>query len=573
MDKNKWILPYLMKHKYLFIFSIFLGVLTIFLGSALLFTSGYLISKAATHPESILMVYVPIVGVRAFGIGRSVISYIEKLTEHQFILKILSRMRVRLYKKVERQAYFFHTRFRTGDILGMLSNDIDYLQDFYLKTLLPSVVSLAIYALIILVTGEFSTPFAIFLMITIGMIVFIGPVFSYLLLKGKNEKIKIGRIQLYRQITDVMVGIEDWVFSGRSNALLTNLTKQESLQLKLEKYNERFSRIRDFIHQLILGLVVIGTIFWADGQMHKGVFSSTLIAACGLMMLSLMESFVPIAGSISDISTYQESLKRLKSIKVEKNLEKSNHKLDPLHPYIEMVKLSFHYPNGQPLLNDLNLTISSGEKIAIMGRSGAGKSTLLKLLMGVLSPMEGELKINGLNAVEVSEELPKIMGFLNQKPYLFNTTILNNIRLGNPMATDEEVIEAAKKVQLHEMIAKLPDGYHTIVHESGHRFSGGERQRIALARILLQNTPIIIMDEPTIGLDPKTERNLLKTIFETMEKKTIIWVTHHLTGISGMDRILFLDQGKIQMEGTHQQLVLNPAYQRLYLLDHPFLIE
>ena len=166
------------------------------------------------------------------------------------------------------------------------------------------------------------------------------------------------------------------------------------------------------------------------------------------------------------------------------------------------------------------------------------------------------------------------MGVLNQKAYLFNTSVMNNIRFGNPEATDEEVYEAAGQVQLHQMVNELPNGYDTNMHETGQRFSGGERQRIALARILLQQTPVVIMDEPTVGLDPITEKELLTTIFDTLKGKTIIWVTHHLVGMEKMDRILFMDHGKITMAGSHQQLLENKErYRGLYTMDHPFMVN
>ena len=163
---------------------------------------------------------------------------------------------------------------------------------------------------------------------------------------------------------------------------------------------------------------------------------------------------------------------------------------------------------------------------------------------------------------------------LQQKPHLFDSSVMNNIRLGNINATDEEVIEVAKQVQLHDYIHSLPDGYQTKMQELGERFSGGERQRIALARILLQKTPIVILDEPTIGLDAITERKLLDTIFRSLEGKTVIWITHHLIGIEKMDRVLFIDHGRITMEGTHQQLLQhNPRYKNLYNMDRPIAIE
>jgi ATP-binding cassette subfamily C protein CydC len=555
--------------------AILLGSLTILFGGALMFTSGYLISKAATQPESILMIYVPIVGVRAFGIGRAVLSYVERLTGHQFILKILSEMRVRLYKIIEPQALFLRSRVRTGDILGVLADDIEHLQDFYLKTLFPSIISLVIYTVILICTGLFSIPFAILLAVLIGLLIFVGPIISYIYMKTKNEQLKRGRNRLYQQFTDTIFGISDWIFSGKYATFIQRYETQEHQLLELETKKHSFVNWRDVMNQIVLGIIVVLAIYWANEQTVGGEFSPTMIAACGLVALSLVESFLPIAGAVSETSSYQDSLKRLEAIQAESShpwIEADGWKdsLDLSQVTIEINHLSFGYPSETPLLDDFSLKIGQGEKIAIIGRSGSGKSTLLKLIQGALVPTRGEVLINGMNAHELASTVPKLMAVLNQKPYLFNTSVMNNIRLGNPEATDEEVYEVAKMVQLHQMIMQLPKGYETNMHETGQRFSGGERQRIALARILLQKTPIVIMDEPTVGLDPITEANLLATIFDTLKGKTIIWVTHHLIGVEKMDRILFLEKGKITMDGSHQQLLKSEErYRRLYALDRP----
>jgi ATP-binding cassette, subfamily C, bacterial CydC len=571
---ENWIFPYLRQYSGLFALAILLGSLTLLFGGALMFTSGYLISKAATQPESILMVYVPIVGVRAFGIGRAVLSYVERLTGHQFILKILSEMRVRLYKIVEPQALFLRSRVRTGDILGALADDIEHLQDFYLKTLFPSIVSLVIYTVIIICAGLFSIPFAILLAVLMGLLIFVGPIISYIYMKTKNEQLKRGRHQLYQQFTDTIFGISDWIFSGKYATYIQKYETQEQKLLELETKKHSFVNWRDVLNRIVLGAIVILAIYWANEQTLNGEFSPTIIAACGLAALSLVESFLPIAGAVSETSSYQDSLKRLESIQGETSLslieENLNDSLDLSQVTIEIKHLSFGYSSETPLLDDFSLKIGQGEKVAIIGRSGSGKSTLLKLIQGALVPNSGEVRINGMNAHELAPAIPKIMAVLNQKPYLFNTSVMNNIRLGNPEATDEEVYEAAKMVRLHEMIMQLPQGYETNMHETGQRFSGGERQRIALARILLQKTPIVIMDEPTVGLDPITEANLLADIFETLKGKTIIWVTHHLIGVEKMDRILFLENGKITMDGSHQKLLKSEErYRHLYALDRP----
>lgn len=576
MNKEKWIIPYLRKYKGLLLLAIVLGALTILFGSGLMFTSGYLISKASLRPESILMVYVPIVGVRTFGIGRAVLSYVEKLTGHQFVLKILSDMRSRLYKILEPQALFLRSRFQTGDLLGILADDIEHLQDFYLKTFLPSVVSLFIYTMIVISAGIFSLSFAIMLAVLIGLLMFVGPIFSYFYMKAKNEQLKLGRHQLYQQFMDGIFGISDWIFSSRHNEFIQHYEVQEHKMIQLESKKHFFRNIRDIGNQLVLGVIVLLTIYWANGKSVDGTFSPVLIAAFGLVMLSLMEAFFPIAEAVSEATTYRDSLKRLDQVQTnpweqqptESNLQK---RIDTSTVSIGVNHLFFSYNPKYPVLTDINLKLAPGEKIAILGRSGAGKSTLLNILMGELAPERGEVLLNGVNVNQLAHMVPQVMAVLNQKPFLFNTSVMNNIRLGRQDATDEEVYQAAGMVHLHEMISRLSHGYETNMMEAGQRFSGGEQQRIALARILLQETPIVIMDEPTVGLDPITETQLLSDIFATLKDKTIIWVTHHLTGVEKMDRILFIENGQVIMDGNHQQLLSNEErYSHLYRLDRPF---
>jgi ATP-binding cassette, subfamily C, bacterial CydC len=575
LGTKNWLYPFLRQYRWQLIFTIFLGSLTILFGAGLMFTSGHLISKAATQPESILMVYVPIVGVRTFGIGRAALSYVERLTGHSLILKILSEMRVKLYKIIEPQALLLRSRFRTGDILGVLANDIEHLQDFYLKTLFPSIVSIVIYTVIIICTGMFSIPFAITLAGLMGVILFIAPLFSFLYTKAKNERLKQGRHQLYNQVTDAVFGISDWIFSGNTSSFIREMMKKEEQQYLVETRKQNFVNWRDVVNQMVLGTIVIVTIAWANRLAIDGEMPPTLIAAFGLVILSLVESFFQISDSVSDTSTYYDSLKRLDRIAMKESpktfeAQVFSETLSTAQVLIEINKLSFGYFPNNLLLKDLNIKVEQGEKLAIIGRSGSGKSTLLNLIQGSLAPTSGDIKINGMNARELGEEIPKYISVLNQRAYLFNTSVFNNIRLGNPKASDEEIFRVAKMVQLHEMITDLPDGFETNMQETGQRFSGGERQRIALARILLQNTPIVILDEPTVGLDPLTEVKLLKSIFKTLENKTIIWVTHHLTGVEHMDRIIFLDQGRIAMEGSHKQLIKSEdRYQQLYHLDRP----
>jgi ATP-binding cassette, subfamily C, bacterial CydC len=575
MGKEKWIFYYIRKNLRLFTLSILLGSLSILLGGALMFSSGYLISKAATLPESILLVYVPIVGVRTFGLSRAVCSYVERLAGHSLVLKILSEMRVKLFTIIEPQSLTVRSRFKTGEILSLLADDIEHLQDFYLKTIFPAIISILIYTVIIICTGLFSLPFAIMLAFLMGLLVFVSPFLSLLYNKKMNVQLKQIRNLLYFQLTDAIFGLGDWKFAGYERNFLLKAEKQERYLLEVEAKKRSFINYRDLIGHAVLGSIVVLVILWSNGLTIEGEIPPTLIAAFGLVSLSLLESFIPLAGVVSESSTYQDSLNRLvqveKKIPTNPHIAKDLHDVDTSRAFIEINELTFQYLPNQPTLNHINLKVEQGGKIAVLGRSGSGKTTLLNLIMGGIMPTAGNVLINGKHAYEWGDSIHRLVGILNQKPYLFNTTILNNIRLGNPAASDEEVVKAAQMVQLDEMINKLPKGYETNMLEAGSRFSGGEKQRIALARILLQNTPIVLLDEPTVGMDSVTEVNLLTSIFHILKGKTIIWVTHHLTGVEHMDQILFLEGGEVVMQGTHQQLLKSKErYRRLYSLDCPF---
>ena len=189
-------------------------------------------------------------------------------------------------------------------------------------------------------------------------------------------------------------------------------------------------------------------------------------------------------------------------------------------------------------------------------------------MRGDLQPTQGSITLNDVPVTALSESISDLIGVINQSPYLFHTTVLNNIRLGNESASEEEVWRVLEQVGLKEMVAALPNGLATMVDEAGLRFSGGERHRLALARILLKDTPIILLDEPTVGLDPITEQGVLETFFQVLENKTIIWITHHLQGISMMDRVLFIEDGQLTMSGTPAELAAeNKHFQYLLAID------
>lgn len=653
MMQESWFRPYVTANFWRFLLIAMLGVLTVLFACMLMFTSGYLISKSALRPENILMVYVPTVGVRTFGIGRAVLHYAERLVGHDTILRILSQMRLRLYRILEPQALRLTSRYRTGDLLGVLSDDIEYLQDVYIRTVFPSFVALVLYAGVIAAAGRFDPGFALLLALYVAVLVFVLPLISLLLTKRKNREMKQARNRLYQKLTDAVLGMHEWYVSGRQQQFLTGYEEDEAEVDRTDRALKRWARLRGFIGQTVVAVTVVTVVYVAGKEYAGGSLDVTLIAAMVLAVFPLMDAFLPVSEAVERIPLYGQSVQRLKAIGhgegsattgYPEQLSLSRGEVDAVirsGAHIKLEAVSFQYDangtdaahsahspaapspdaaeaaysttahspdpadaayqpeaadtayqpeatdaahsarwagatasgcldKGTHALRDISLDVPAGAKVAVIGRSGAGKSTLLQLIQGVLAPSSGTVMIGGTDAARFGDDISSVISVLNQSPHLFDTTLANNIRLGRPDATEEDIRQAAAMAQLTTLVDSLPDGLHTRMQEAGQRFSGGERQRVALARILLQKSPVVILDEPTVGLDPRTERELLSTIFSSLQDRTLIWVTHHLVGVEQMDEILFLEQGKVVMRGTHDELMERyPRYRGLYRLDRP----
>ncbi|WP_291291879.1 thiol reductant ABC exporter subunit CydC [Enterococcus sp.] len=568
LKTDTWVKPFLSKYKRALVAALFLGFMTFFCGGALMFNSGYLISRSASIPENILLVYIPIVLTRAFGIGRPVFRYVERLTSHNWVLRMTSNLRLKLYNVVEKDAVFFKQTHRTGDILGLLAEDINHIQNLYLRTIFPTVIAWLLYTFLIIGLGYFSVGFALVMLLLLGTNVFVLPLWSVVVNGARQEKQKQMKNQLYTTLTDNVLGVSDWVFSQRGTEYV-NEHKQLAANLRsVDEKIKRFDRKRDFLLQVIFGVITVALIVWTSQRFpgnHGGL--ANWIAAFVLCVFPLVDAFAPLPSAAQETNIYKDSIDRFNALP-EKEEQKPTAATIAAPYNIEVDQVSFHYPSEKEVLKNLSLTIPAHQKLAILGRSGSGKSTLASLLRGDLLPTKGKITLNGESVASFGEEISEWIGVINQSPYLFHTTILNNLRIGNEEASEEEVWEVLKRVGLSEMVQSLPDGLRTMVDEAGLRFSGGERHRMALARILLKKAPIILLDEPTVGLDPITEQAVLETFFNELEDKTIIWITHHLQGISLMDQVIFIEDGELTMSGTPAELAAeNQHFQQLLAID------
>lgn len=561
---NNWITPFLKKYRLGLVFAIFLGTLTMICAGMLMFASGYVISRSAGKPENILMIYVPVLFVRIFGIARPVLRYVERLTSHNWILKITSELRRKLYLRLEKNSLELANRLKLGDLLGLLNEDIANLQNLYLRTIFPVLISFVLTLALVISAGILSLSLALVLAIIFALLLFVLPYFSYKWTAARDQRLKHFRNQLFSDLTDDILGLQDWTLSGRKQDFLKNYRQAEDKTRQEQAKLLSFARKRALLLQFLYALLVVFILFWAANHL-KTPAALDYIAALALMVFPLFDAYSPLSEALVETQRYADSVKRLNDLP------------DPAAPArtekitseeLQISHLTFGFEKDKtPLFEDLNLQVKKGEHLVILGRSGVGKSTLASLIRGDLQPDSGSITF-GQVAPTLANNVEQKVGVINQNPYIFNATLRSNLALANFDATDQEIWQTLELVGLKKRIESMPKQLDQWVSEAGAEFSGGERQRLALARILLSKAEFVILDEPTVSLDPITENQILRLFFDRLQGKTILFITHHLLGIKQADRVIFLENGHIKIDGQPNDLITNnPDFQRLYRLD------
>ena len=577
MRTNSIIRTEIKKNKSVMTLVVILGILSTVSGAALMYVSGFLISKSSLRIGNILMLQVPTVLTRTFSLSQSTFAYLQRLTSHNLVLGIIEKMRSRVYKILEPHALKLKKEYKSGDLLGLIAEDIEHLQNIYLKTIFPSIVSLVLYVIFVTLMFGYDMSYAILATLFGLFIIFIVPFVSLTFTRRNFQVMKEAKYDLYKNFTSAIFGISDWISSNRVNDFMNEYQEKETRLLKKETKIKIFVHFRENLVNFIAGLTVFYMIYSCWSMTLNDSIENVYIASFCMMALSVMSVSVMTSEAVAHVPGYEVSIKRVKDfyaneqddVDIDKALQNKEGNV------IDIENVTFAYENGKNVLDNISLSIKKGEKVAILGRSGVGKSTLVKLLTGTYTDYTGSISV--LGKVPTEKMLGTKISLLNQKPYLFDMTIRENLKLAlldkKEEVTDDEINskieESLEKSQLTRLISELPEGINTNVFETGSRFSGGERQRIAFARTLIQNNELLLLDEPTVGLDPKTEHELLKTIFETNRDKTIVWITHHLNSIKYMDRIIFIKDGKVEMNGTHEELYrTNEKYRKLYDMDN-----
>lgn len=547
--------------------SVLLGFATIASGIGLMAASAYIIARAALQP-SIAELQVAIVGVRFFGLARGVFRYLERLVSHQTTFRVLARLRSWFYAALEPLAPARLQQYRSGDLLSRIVTDINLLENFYIRGIAPPLVALLVSALMIVFIGGFHPALAAVLLLFLALAGVALPALVRGLSRRPGGALVELRAALNGHIVDGIQGLPDLLVYQRSRDFTRQLA---SLGLQLNQAQNSLARLQGLQNACMLLLSNGGMwmiLLLGIPLVRAGVFDGVSLAVIVLATLACFEAVQGLPGAASMLQSSLQAAGRLQEIvdtpppvseftaaESRQSVQTALQRLRP--PRLQAVNLSFAYPGAHTMaLSALDFDLRPGGRLALVGPSGAGKSTLAALLLRFWDLPAGMFYLNGVDIRQLPpQQVRAAVAVVSQNTYIFNTTVLENLRIARPEASEAEIQAACRAAQIQDTIVNLPRGYATMLGEQGQRLSGGERQRIAIARALLKDAPILILDEATAGLDALTEQAVWQSLLEVMQTRTTLVITHRLIGLQSMDEILVLRAGRLVERGTHAQLL------------------
>lgn len=537
--------------------AVLLGVATVASNVGLLATAAYVISAAALVTFLGALV-IPIYLVRLFGVFRAGARYAERLVSHNLTFKLLADFRTWFYTHLEPLAPARLLRYRTGDLLSRIVQDVEELQNIYLRIVAPvavaSVTSLLTFALLY----SFGPPLAF---VALGFLLAAGigvPLLVRSLARGLGRRQLELRGELNARIVDGVQGAQDLLaFGGEEEQERAIATLNRRLG-RLQGRMAFVTGLQDALGDLLMNLAMLSMLVLAIPLVSGGDVRGVYLAFLALVVLGSFEAVQPLGTAFQFLGRSVGAGERLfEIVDAEPEIEDPPEPLPlPRDHKLEFDGVGFRYETGGPsALEDVSFVLKPGRRVAIVGPSGAGKSTLAGLILRFWEPTSGGISVGGRNVRGCAQdEVRGLIGFVSQDTHIFNDTLRANLLLAKPEATDEDLRWAMTQAQLSDLVERLPGGLESPLGEQGLKLSGGERQRLSVARALLKNAPLLVLDEPTANLDPVTERRLLDAVYGSMRDRATLVITHRLVRMEEMDEILVLDAGRIVERGTHREL-------------------
>ena len=541
--------------KWSLVLALIFTFLTVFMNVGLLTVSSWLLASAALQP-GLTYLSLAIVGVRFFGVSRAVCRYFERYTSHRMAFQGLYGLRLWFYAHLEPLAPAILKRFGAGDMLGRIMGDIEVLQFFYLRTLIPPVAAIAMTALV--AYGASTIDDSLVMPILMAALV-LGVVVPFVVYAHNKQSLRaIGPQQgdYKALLSDTMDSLEDVISYGNENLVYKRI---QQMMRHVDGHKGTIDRGMNLGNTLFLGgvqlTVVVVAIMAANAL--TGAWASVMVAVAAIGTQAWFEALQPMIAAVHHGAESKVATSRLIALANEPLPVVEPLEPKPFNPNrdITFTNVSFGYDDAHTIYENLRLDIKQGQSIAIVGASGSGKTTLFNMLER-LYDYNGSIHVGDVELKDISMDTWRnALGTITQDTYIFHASFGDNIRLARPEATADELVQAIHRASLQNVVDKLSDGIHTIVGSGGHGLSGGERQRVALARLFLRNPQIVLLDEPLEGLDQVTRKALHRDLMHYVEGKTCLYITHQLEGLEQMDRILFMDKGEIVEDGTYEELI------------------
>ncbi|BFU59473.1 MULTISPECIES: heme ABC transporter ATP-binding protein/permease CydC [Rodentibacter] len=552
-------------------FPLVLGLVLMILGLAssmgLLTVSGWFLAATAIAGLGTLFnFFYPSASVRGLAIGRTVARYFEKIVTHDATFRILAKLRVQVFEKIIPLSPAVLNRYRNSDLLNRLVSDVDTLDSLYLRLLAPFFT--AIFVIIAMTIGlsfinlSLALGLGAFLLILLLLI----PTIFYRLGQQFGEPLIQARATYRIQFLEFIQAQAELLLFNAEDQVKEKMAATEK---DWQTAQSKEAKLSGFSTALVLFLngLLICIMLWFSSQADFGTdeYRAAFIALFTFAALAAFEIIMPLGAAFLHIGQVIAAAERVTDIIEQKPLVEftGNAAFEPKVRLISAKNLNFAYPGQDYLtLENLTLNIEQGQKIAILGKTGSGKSTLLQLLVRNYDlpdgdPLRGELLLAEKPISAYSEQtLRKQLCFLTQRVHVFSDTLRQNLQFADlEPISDEKMISVLHQVGLSKL-SDQTQGLDLWLGDGGRPLSGGEQRRLGLARILLSNAPILLLDEPTEGLDRETERQILRLIFQHAENKTLIMVTHRLTAIERFDNICVIDEGKLIEQGNYTELVV-----------------
>ena len=528
--------------------SVILGAAAVVCGIGLMATAGYLIARAAERP-AVLSLTTAIVAVRFFGLGRPVARYLERLAAHDVAFRLLARIRVRFYERIEPLAPAELDAYRKGDLLARMVGDVDALQSVYLRGLGPAMVGLAVGAASVAVAAAILPGAALVMAAGLLAGATVVPLVSWRLGRAAADA-AAARGTLSAELVELLRGAPELLMCGAEASAMARLGEVDRTVARLSRRDGLAAGVSDGLSIAVTGVTVTGVLAVAASARSAGTIDGVLVAALALLCLASFDAVTPLPQATRELSATLAAGRRVLEIADREARVRDPEGQPPVpssRPTFALEDVTAHYPAADRLvLHGVSLTLAPGRKVALVGPSGSGKTTVANLLLRFLDPADGRVTLDRRDLRDYRQaDVRNAIALAGQDSHLFATSIRENVRIGNPAATDAGLEDALRRARISEWVATLPDGMDTLVGEEGTWLSGGQRQRIGLARAFLADAPLLILDEPTAHLDPMTARALMDDVIEALGGRTLLLITHRPEGLERMDEVVELDGGRL----------------------------